>query len=210
MTLCKLVAPGSVCVNYHIICEKRLTGSRGSPSFRPPHEKFVKRFGRRSCGGRCGPCFNKKQNATHSISNGVLKTTSFSNKDNSNVSQSAEGLGLYRFLWVSMQRMMYSLEQLRVCWPRSRPEVRLDDWPVTDMWSARHVSQCLSTTLRPLLVEPCQMLLYGLTGGGQKMSTQRGHRHKKHKLVDSRPSVLTRRGLLKHCGRQRRRWALWD
>lgn len=50
------------------------------------------------------------------------------------------------FLWVSMQRTMYWLEQLRVCWPRSRPEVRLDDWPMTDMWSARHVSQCLSGT----------------------------------------------------------------
>lgn len=75
----------------------------------------------------------------------------------------ARGAGrLQRFLCVSMQRTMYWLEQLRVCWPRSRPPARPDDWPAADTWSVRHASQCLSVARVPVLVEPCQMLFWGL------------------------------------------------
>lgn len=61
-----------------------------------------------------------------------------------------------------MQRTMYWLEQLRVCCPSSSPAARLDDWPATDTSFVRHVSQCLSVTRVPALLEPCQMLFWGL------------------------------------------------
>lgn len=93
----------------------------------------------------------------------VLKRTSVSEKDGVGQLLQQSGTGqVQRFLWVSMQRTRYWLEQLRGCWPRSSPAARLDDWPATDTWSVRHVSQCLSITRVPVLVDPCQMLFWGL------------------------------------------------
>lgn len=109
-----------------------------------------------------------------------------------------------RFLWVSMQRTMYSLEQLRVCWPSSSPEVRLDDWPVTERSSARHVSQCLSTILRPRLVEPCQMLFFGLTDGGKQQVTKTTNKKA------AKQTSHTRMDPIRHPAHQRSRWVFGD
>lgn len=89
---------------------------------------------------------------------------------------------------------MYWLEQLRICWPSSRPPARLDDWPTTDTWSVRHVSQCLSITRIPVLVDPCQMLFWGLKKRGGKVKV--GKRQKESssvRITDQKGSARTSR-----------------
>lgn len=75
------------------------------------------------------------------------------------------GGSVQAFLCVSMQSTMKWLEQLLVFCSSRRPLVSSDDWPVTDTWSVFHFSQCWSISRCPLLVEPCQMLFWGLMEG---------------------------------------------